>query len=95
MHELLARMIGATPSHVLTLKDRLIDWLIVANWPPSARLSNSKMETRSAFHNSIQQKFRFEISEIPRAQWNGTFRLHSPDPNRIQKSGTGDNNVVK
>ena len=28
MHELLARMIGATPSHVLTLKDRLIDWLI-------------------------------------------------------------------
>ena len=29
---------------------------------------------------SIQQKFRFEISEIPRAQWNGTFRLHRPDP---------------
>ena len=27
IHELLARMIGATPSHVLTLKDRLIDWL--------------------------------------------------------------------
>ena len=22
---------------------------------------------------SIQEKFRFEISEIPRAQWNGTF----------------------
>ena len=53
------------------------------------------METRGAFHNSIQQKFRFEISEIPRAYWNGTFRLHSPDPSRIQKRGTGDNNFVK
>ena len=61
----------------------------MANWPPSARLSNSKMETRGAFHNSIQQKFWFEISEIPRAYWNGTFRLHSPDPSRIQKRGTG------
>ena len=29
---------------------------------------------------SIQQKFRFEISEILRVQWNGTFRLHRPDP---------------
>ena len=29
---------------------------------------------------SIQQKFRFEISEIPRAQWSGTFRLHRPYP---------------
>ena len=29
---------------------------------------------------SIQQKFRIEISTIPRAQWNGTFRLHRPDP---------------
>ena len=29
---------------------------------------------------SIQQKFRFEISETSRAQWNGTFRLHRPDP---------------
>ena len=29
---------------------------------------------------SIQQKFRFEFSEIPRAQWNGTFRLHRRDP---------------
>ena len=29
---------------------------------------------------SIQQKYRFEISEISRAQWNGTFRLHRPDP---------------
>ena len=29
---------------------------------------------------SIQQKFRFEISEIPRTQWSGTFRLHSPYP---------------
>ena len=30
---------------------------------------------------SIQQKFRFEISEISRAQRKGTFRLHRPDPN--------------
>ena len=54
---------------------------------------------------SIQQKFRFEISEIPRAQWNSTFRLHRPDPSnrefcycslsRIQKSGTADNNFVR
>ena len=29
---------------------------------------------------SIQQKFRFEISEISRAQWSGTFRLHRPYP---------------
>ena len=29
---------------------------------------------------SIHQKFRFEISETSRAQWNGTFRLHRPDP---------------
>ena len=36
-----------------------------------------KLEPRAL---SIQQKFRFEFSEIPRAQWNGTFRLHRPDP---------------
>ena len=24
-------------------------------------------------------QFQFEISEIPRAQWGGTFRLHRPD----------------
>ena len=29
---------------------------------------------------SIEQKFRFEILEIPRAQWKSTFRLHRPDP---------------
>ena len=29
---------------------------------------------------SIQQKFRFEISEISLVQWNGTFRLYRPDP---------------
>ena len=29
---------------------------------------------------SIQQKFRFEMSEIPRSQWSGIFRLHSPYP---------------
>ena len=37
---------------------------------------NSKMQPGAL---SIQQKFRFEISEIPRTQWNGTFRLHRPD----------------
>ena len=36
------------------------------------------LETRRAL--SIQQKFRFQISENPLAQWNGTFRLHRPDP---------------
>ena len=29
---------------------------------------------------SIHQKVRFEILEILRAQWNGTFRLHTLDP---------------
>ena len=29
---------------------------------------------------SIQQKFQCEITEIPRAEWNGTLRLHRPDP---------------
>ena len=29
---------------------------------------------------SIQQKFRFEISEISRAQWSCAFRLHRPHP---------------
>ena len=37
---------------------------------------------------SIQQKFRFEISEIPRAQWNGTFRLHRPDPSHRALEGS-------
>ena len=57
---------------------------------------------------SIQQKFRFEFSEIPRAQWNnGTVHSGCTDPtqasarlvivlvSRIQKSGTGDSNFVK
>ena len=55
----------------------------------------------------LQQKFQFEISLIPHAQWNGTFQLHRPDPShsmlfnvlvnksRIQKSSTRDNNFVK
>ena len=53
-----------------------------------------KVEPHGAL--SIQQKFRFEISEILRAQWNGTFRLRRPNVwllfffvSRIQKSGTG------
>ena len=29
----------------------------------------------------IKQKFRSEISETSRAQWNGTFLLHRPDSN--------------
>ena len=29
---------------------------------------------------SLQQKFQFEISLIPHAQWNGTFWLHRPNP---------------
>ena len=29
---------------------------------------------------SSQQQCQYEISEIPRAKWNGTFRLHRPDP---------------
>ena len=37
------------------------------------------MRSRTRAPVSIQEKFRFEISEIPRAQCNGTFRLHRPD----------------
>ena len=39
-------------------------------------------------------KFRFEISEISRAQWNGTTR-YIVLVSRIQKSGTGEKNFVK
>ena len=28
----------------------------------------------------IEQKFRFEILKIPHSQWNGTLRLHWPEP---------------
>ena len=47
---------------------------------------NSQLITRARTRReesgalSIQQKFRFEISGTSRAQWNGTFRLHRPDP---------------
>ena len=42
---------------------------------------------------SIQQKFRFEISQTSRAQWNGTFRLHRPDPSqRLGHFGPTDRN---
>ena len=50
---------------------------------------------------SIQQKFRFEISEIPRAHSSrtdptqATARLVIVLVRRIQNSGTGDNNFVK
>ena len=36
-----------------------------------------RFEILGAFRST---KFPFEMSEIPRAQWNGTFRLHRPDP---------------
>ena len=32
--------------------------------------------------SSMKHKFRFEILEISRGQWNGTFRLHRPDPSQ-------------
>ena len=54
---------------------------------------------------SIQFMFRFEISEIPCAQWNGTFWLHRPNPSHCvfgycsckedTKECTGDNKFVK
>ena len=34
----------------------------------------------SSWALSIPQTLRFEILEISRAQWSGTFRLHRPDP---------------
>ena len=34
---------------------------------------------------SIQQKFQCEITEIPRAEWNGTLRLHRPGPSQDTK----------
>ena len=37
------------------------------------------MTTRKLY---IQQKFQLEILEISCAQWNGTFRLHRPDPSQ-------------
>ena len=55
---------------------------------------------------SIQQKFQFKVSEIPRAL-NGMAHSGCTDPTqatarlvivlvgRIQKSGTGDNNFAK
>ena len=45
--------------------------------PPIKRTPSIKRTVRAL---SIQQKFRFEISETLRAQWNGAFRLHRPDP---------------
>ena len=59
-------------------------------------------KSSGAFHST---KIPVWISEIPCAQWNSTFRLHTPDPNhhtlvivlvsRMQKSSSGDNNFVK
>ena len=70
------------------------------------RNNGSKLEPQNSPRAlSIQQKFRFEISEIRRAQW----MVHSSctDPNqatarlvlvlvsRIQERGSGNNNFVK
>ena len=50
---------------------------------------------------SFQQNLRSEISDISRAQWNGTdltqatARLVIVLVSRIQKSGTRDNNFVR
>ena len=38
------------------------------------------IQKKNAWALSIQQNFQFEISETSRVQWNGTFRLHRPDP---------------
>ena len=49
-------------------------------WSPIIKSGKNPYTSRSLWALSIQQKFRFEISEISRAQWNGTFRLHRPGP---------------
>ena len=50
------------------------------------RSPSSTSFTPISFHSPcalfIQQKSPFETSEILRAKWNGTFRLHRPDPSR-------------
>ena len=43
-------------------------------------ITRARMRREESGALSIQQKFRFEISGTSRAQWNGTFRLHRPDP---------------
>ena len=52
------------------------------NWVHSRDRDDKLMDHQnSTFRGlSIQQKFWFKISEISRAQWNGTFQLHRPDP---------------
>ena len=70
------------------------------------RNNGSKLEpTNSPRALSIQQKFQFEISEIPRAQWmvhssctdptQATARLVLVLVSRIQESGSGNNDFVK
>ena len=46
----------------------------------SQLITRARMRREESGALSIQQKFRFEISGTSRAQWNGTFRLHRPDP---------------
>jgi len=45
--------------------------------PLISEIGNSSFGTGGAFHWT---KSQFEISEISRAQWTGTFRLLRPDP---------------
>ena len=42
----------------------------------SQLITRARMRREESGALSLQQKFRFEI----RAQWNGTIRLHRPDP---------------
>ena len=70
-----------------------------------SELSSAKMEPKKPSALSIQQKFRFEISEIHEP--NGSVHSGCTDPtqatahlvivlvSRVQKSSTGDNNFVK
>ena len=44
------------------------------------QLTKNIHKTMKTWALSIHQQFRFDISKIPRAQWNGSFRLHRPDP---------------
>ena len=48
--------------------------------PKFSYMVTRKLSLVSSGALSIQQKFRFEISETLSAQWNGTFRLHRLDP---------------
>ena len=50
-----------------------------------AYLASQTLKTASIDYGCfpINKNLRFEISEIPRSQWHGTFRLRRPDPSHI------------